>query len=611
MVNRFIASVPLFMVIVLSSQNALSQDINLQFSFDHIDSSYEFICDIKDDSIEILDFCPCSIRRPESATCCLGIDCASQGESGLILATFKPKGCLYSDVLVLKAGKKKKPKTFNLYFDYRRCYNSKRKTQEIRISFLDYLPETEKDLESAIRTENSRLILLDNRNYNWRNAHELIEYYADWQYIIVTGANDLDFDSKDQLRHSGAAVYHFDNFNIGSIVPIPNKAQPDKVHSIAFNFDAGKSKLLPEHKEIIKSNLDDFQDKELLINGSADATGERNSNLVLAKNRAQVLYNFLVELGIPSSNMTLEWDESTREGRAFRSTEISIVEQNQMDFSPTPWPLNKDAQLLKRFQNKILDLALSEKVLQAAKGFDDFKVTYKQKDYRKAEVRFDELIKLPYSFNKSRAHLVKGYVLKSALGRYEEQLEIARLMLIEGIKLDEIIEIDCEVQLEEEDIVELRKVKSAVKSVGSNSSYIDELSRLTVADQKMRQPGAVVNDEELNYDFLKLVSKTGWPDPNRVGYELYFDSFIVALHALSDGKSDVEEMTKFLPLLQKEIVRGNLSPDWYTILADRFLELTFGSEAVLFGHVYNPEGNMDFFNANRIKVGYFKMIEIN
>lgn len=81
--------------------------------------------------------------------------------------------------------------------------------------------------------------------------------------------------------------------------------------------------------------LEDHQNVKVDIQGHTDNVGEDRDNLVLSQNRARVVYQYLMDLGIPASRMTHHGygesrpvaDNSSEEGRAGNRRTIFVITQ--------------------------------------------------------------------------------------------------------------------------------------------------------------------------------------------------------------------------------------------------------------------------------------------
>lgn len=98
----------------------------------------------------------------------------------------------------------------------------------------------------------------------------------------------------------------------------------------SFNINKVAKSILTEFSNYLKEN----SNLKLLISGHTDDVGNKEDNLILSKNRARSVYNFLVESGIDESRLSYKgfgedrpiYDNSTRKGRAKnRRTECTIV----------------------------------------------------------------------------------------------------------------------------------------------------------------------------------------------------------------------------------------------------------------------------------------------
>lgn len=102
-------------------------------------------------------------------------------------------------------------------------------------------------------------------------------------------------------------------------------------------FDTGKASIKVESKETldaIKNVIREYPKARFMIEGHTDSTGKLEANMLLSKNRAAAIKNYLIENGIDPSRLESEGygpnqpvaDNKTAEGRTQnRRTEVKLI----------------------------------------------------------------------------------------------------------------------------------------------------------------------------------------------------------------------------------------------------------------------------------------------
>jgi outer membrane protein OmpA-like peptidoglycan-associated protein len=95
-----------------------------------------------------------------------------------------------------------------------------------------------------------------------------------------------------------------------------------------YNIDAQSQETLNRLSNILK----EFTDTNVLVVGHTDSAGAADYNMTLSKNRAYAVHNYVVNQGINSSRLTVNWfgeeqpisDNTTAAGRA-KNRRVNIV----------------------------------------------------------------------------------------------------------------------------------------------------------------------------------------------------------------------------------------------------------------------------------------------
>ncbi len=107
-------------------------------------------------------------------------------------------------------------------------------------------------------------------------------------------------------------------------------------------FDTGKYNINAKSKVTLNKLIGifkEFPDTNIIVEGHTDSSGNDASNLILSKNRANAVTNYLVSQGLNSSRFTTYWhgetmpkyDNTTKEGRAKnRRVQLGIVANEAM-----------------------------------------------------------------------------------------------------------------------------------------------------------------------------------------------------------------------------------------------------------------------------------------
>jgi outer membrane protein OmpA-like peptidoglycan-associated protein/tetratricopeptide (TPR) repeat protein len=145
-------------------------------------------------------------------------------------------------------------------------------------------------------------------------------------------------------------LFHSENFALKQVRKADNPFQLDiPLNTIEVGnatvlrnifFETGKHSLL-SHSKAELGKLMDFMEKnpqvKIEIGGHTDDVGSKEFNLELSQNRAQSVYNYLVENGVGASRLSYQGygfsvpfaDNETAEGRALnRRTEFKIISTN-------------------------------------------------------------------------------------------------------------------------------------------------------------------------------------------------------------------------------------------------------------------------------------------
>ncbi len=120
--------------------------------------------------------------------------------------------------------------------------------------------------------------------------------------------------SSDELIHGltpkqGAAPIKFRGLHLLTTTPATEPSGPMPAVALDVKFKLNSAELSDEAKETIKRLGDAIQSEQLakyhfLVEGHTDSTGRPEHNLVLSKQRAQAVRNYLIhELGVPASRL--------------------------------------------------------------------------------------------------------------------------------------------------------------------------------------------------------------------------------------------------------------------------------------------------------------------
>lgn len=151
-------------------------------------------------------------------------------------------------------------------------------------------------------------------------------------YVLTVKADDYAYTSKyiskqDSVYDKPATV----NFEVEPIVV----GAPYRLNDIYFAY--GKYDLTTESKRIIDDFVEYLKDHtnfQLAIHGHTDNVSDDTFNQVLSENRAKSVYDYMVQEGVPASNLSYKGfgeskpiaSNATEEGRAKnRRTEFVIV----------------------------------------------------------------------------------------------------------------------------------------------------------------------------------------------------------------------------------------------------------------------------------------------
>lgn len=102
-----------------------------------------------------------------------------------------------------------------------------------------------------------------------------------------------------------------------------------------FNINAASQTLLNKLSNIMK----EYSQTNVIVAGHTDSVGSEESNLLLSKNRAQAVTNYMIGTGLSAGRFTTVWDGETQpaasndtaEGRAKnRRVQLAIVPNEQM-----------------------------------------------------------------------------------------------------------------------------------------------------------------------------------------------------------------------------------------------------------------------------------------
>ncbi|WP_346881966.1 OmpA family protein [uncultured Algibacter sp.] len=108
------------------------------------------------------------------------------------------------------------------------------------------------------------------------------------------------------------------------------------------HFDTGKYSVTPDSKDILNKLANVFKeypDTNILVVGHTDSVGNDNNNMILSKNRANAVTNYLQGKGLSAGRFTTKWfgesqpvnDNSTANGRAKnRRVNVAIVPNEKM-----------------------------------------------------------------------------------------------------------------------------------------------------------------------------------------------------------------------------------------------------------------------------------------
>jgi len=116
--------------------------------------------------------------------------------------------------------------------------------------------------------------------------------------------------------------------------PLPpnKKPEPPTVY-----FNTASSAISPEDRAILDAFVNDLlndPDHKLRITGHTDNIGSSESNMILSKKRAEAVFNYLLQKGVPAEQLELKYtgeenpvyDNTTPEGRQKnRRTEVEII----------------------------------------------------------------------------------------------------------------------------------------------------------------------------------------------------------------------------------------------------------------------------------------------
>lgn len=167
-----------------------------------------------------------------------------------------------------------------------------------------------------------------------RNIGYPINSYRNEQGFIVSANGRTAYYASDRKGSDGVDIYSFD---------LPEQVRPTPVindfgkldelsvgHSIVLKnifFDYNSSKLLPESYSELNKLVDlfkQFPKLQIEINGHSDNQGSRDYNLKLSTQRAEAVYDYLLNSGISSAQVSFKGygelmpvaSNETEEGRA-------------------------------------------------------------------------------------------------------------------------------------------------------------------------------------------------------------------------------------------------------------------------------------------------------
>ena len=117
--------------------------------------------------------------------------------------------------------------------------------------------------------------------------------------------------SNDIASHDSAPYTPFEETNLNleqdtQTVMQTTSSTPELPGNNRFKFDTDKYTLLDEQRQELQQHADYLiahPDMSLVINGHADVRGSEDYNQQLSEKRAQTVYNVLVELGVPQSQL--------------------------------------------------------------------------------------------------------------------------------------------------------------------------------------------------------------------------------------------------------------------------------------------------------------------
>lgn len=102
-----------------------------------------------------------------------------------------------------------------------------------------------------------------------------------------------------------------------------------------FNINAASQTLLNKLSNIMK----EYNQTNVIVAGHTDSVGSEESNMLLSKNRAEAVTNYMIGTGLSAGRFTTVWDGETQpaatndtpEGRAKnRRVQLAIVPNDQM-----------------------------------------------------------------------------------------------------------------------------------------------------------------------------------------------------------------------------------------------------------------------------------------
>ncbi|MFV0366535.1 MAG: OmpA family protein [Mangrovibacterium sp.] len=184
-------------------------------------------------------------------------------------------------------------------------------------------------------------------DFTWSKAQNIgypINSYRNEQGFVVSANGKTAYYASDIDRKTGHDIYSFNLPETVRPTPvIPNFGKLEKLavgnsivlQHIFFNYNSFE--LLPEsHNELDKlvSLFSEFPKLQIEIGGHTDNQGSQEYNLKLSSQRAEAVYNYLVESGIDKKLLSFKGygaimpieSNDTEEGRAQnRRTEFKII----------------------------------------------------------------------------------------------------------------------------------------------------------------------------------------------------------------------------------------------------------------------------------------------